>query len=332
MEMIKFPKIGQFKDVIRHVRTRHDYQGKDESDAPIYRHDSPYPTLTFEGTIKLHGTNAAIVFDADGNYHIQSRSRVINVVSDNAGFAAFVAGLPEEFMKNAPRNFAVYGEWCGGNIQSGVAINGLPKMFVIFAYRDLENDCWLRFPEDDVDEDFLKTANDANIYHIWQFPKYTLEIDFNHPELVQNEIIKLVEAVEAECPVGKHFGNSGIGEGIVWKCLDDLSSEFWFKTKGEKHSVSKVRTVAEVDVEKMNSVKEFVDATVTTNRLEQGLDVLKERNIPLDMKSTGDYLRWVVTDILEEEAAMLGASGLCAKDVGGEISRRAREFWFNQVR
>ena len=27
---------------------------------------------------------------------------------------------------------AIYGEWCGGNIQKGVAINGLNKMFVIF--------------------------------------------------------------------------------------------------------------------------------------------------------------------------------------------------------
>jgi hypothetical protein len=31
--------------------------------------------------------------------------------------------------------------------------------------------------------------------------------------LVQNKLLELVLAIEAECPVGKYFGFSGIGEG-----------------------------------------------------------------------------------------------------------------------
>ena len=54
--MKKYPSIDQFRNVIRAVKTNHDYQGKDtETGEPIYQHTSPYPTLTFNGTVKIHG-------------------------------------------------------------------------------------------------------------------------------------------------------------------------------------------------------------------------------------------------------------------------------------
>lgn len=60
--MLKYPSIDQFRNVVRIVKTNHDYQGKDEvTGEVIYSHDSPYPTMSFKGTVKLHGTNAGIV-------------------------------------------------------------------------------------------------------------------------------------------------------------------------------------------------------------------------------------------------------------------------------
>jgi hypothetical protein len=53
--MLKFTEIGQLRNVIKEVRTNHDYQGKDENGDAIYAHESPYPTLTFRGTVKMHG-------------------------------------------------------------------------------------------------------------------------------------------------------------------------------------------------------------------------------------------------------------------------------------
>jgi hypothetical protein len=166
------------------------------------------------------------------------------------------------------------------------------------------------------------------IYFISQFPSYELEIDFERPEEATEKLQEITLEVEKECPVAKHFGVSGIGEGVVWQSTEDFSSTFWFKVKGEKHSVTKVKKLASVDVEKLNSVREFVEATVTENRLEQGLSVMKERGLEISRKTTGDYLRWVVSDILEEETDLLTKNGLCAKDVGGEISKKARVFWF----
>ena len=50
-------------------------------------------------------------------------------------------------------------------------------------------------------------------------------------------MIEITEAVENECPVGKHFGVSGVGEGVVWTCVSEgwNDSGTWFKVKGEAH-------------------------------------------------------------------------------------------------
>ena len=53
--MVKYPSIEQLKDVIRLVRTRHDYKGKDSEGNAIYEHTENYPTLKFKGTVKMHG-------------------------------------------------------------------------------------------------------------------------------------------------------------------------------------------------------------------------------------------------------------------------------------
>ena len=102
------------------------------------------------------------------------------------------------------------------------------------------------------------------------------------------------------------------------------------KVKGEKHSVSKVKTLAPVDIEKLNSINEFVEMTVTPQRLEQGIATMLEQDITIERKNTGDFLRWIVNDILKEELDQLTGNGLCAKDVGKAISTKARPFWFSK--
>jgi len=184
-----------------------------------------------------------------------------------------------------------------------------------------------------LDEESMRILNENQVYFIDQFKKYEVEVDFNHPELSTNMLCELTQSVEDECPVGKAFGVSDIGEGIVYRPADyelSLDAGCWFKCKGSKHQSSHTKTLAPVDVEKMNSVQEFADATVTQNRLEQGLSVLREAGKEVDRKETGFYLKWIVNDILDEEIEMLCASGLCAKDVSKSISSKATVFWFAQ--
>lgn len=51
---IKYPSIAQFKNLIRSVKDKTRYQGKDEQGNPIYN-DKELPTLKFVGTVKVHG-------------------------------------------------------------------------------------------------------------------------------------------------------------------------------------------------------------------------------------------------------------------------------------
>ena len=327
--MYPFPSINQFRNVVAHVRRQAAFMGLDEAGEPIINPTPKYPKLTFNGTVKLHGTNAAIVWTPEG-ITFQSRERVLTREQDNAGFMAHMEshmgrlfGLFIQIVAEtdiAPiDHIAIYGEWCGGNIQKGVALTGLPKMFVAFALKI--NGQWLPLPST------LSTPG-ASIFNINQFSTWTIDIDFEHPKQAQNTLAELTLAVEACCPVGKAFGQEGTGEGIVWRCQSDPSPEFWFKVKGEKHSVSKVKTLASVDIAAVEKISEFVTMAVTESRLEQGLhNLINEQLKPFEMTSLGDFIRWVHRDVLKEEADTLQASGIEHNKLGAPIALVAKR-WF----
>jgi len=321
--MKKYSSIEQFRNVIREVKARHDYKGKDEEGKAIYEHTENYPTLKFKGTVKLHGTNAGIVKYSDGRIEFQSRERVLSLEEDNANFMAEMMKIDLSFLFSNIQfqdYCAVYGEWCGGNIQKGVAINGLPKMFVIFGIK--ADDKWLDLP-------LYLHDNQNNIYNVNQFETYEVDIDFNNPELVQNKIIEMTIAVEECCPVGKFFGKEGVGEGIVFTCT--TNQELKFKSKGEKHSASKVKTLNPINVEAMASINEFIEMAVSENRLEQGITFLKENLLEVDAVNTGQFLGWVVRDVLKEEGDTLLASGLNEKKVKNAIVNKARIWFLNKI-
>lgn len=333
---IAFPSINQFRNVVSHVKRKASFVGLDEAGEAILDHTKKAPTLSFYGTVKLHGTNAAVVFSKTGIAY-QSRERVLTLEQDNAGFMAhmeqhYVAlcTLEQKLVEaaklesNEDSTIAVYGEWCGGGIQKGVAITGLPKMFVVFAVKI--NDEWFNEALPDIED------KEASIYSIFQFPKWFMTIDFEHPEAKQNLLGELTQAVEDECPVGKHFGSTGVGEGIVWRCLDDPSPDLWFKVKGEKHSASKVKTLAAVDTEAVANLQAFVDQVVTEARLEQGLqNLVNEQRLPFEMPSLGNFIRWVHADVIKEEADTMAANEIDPKKIGGLIARVAKRWYINRL-
>lgn len=315
--MIKFPSIEQYRNIIREVKTNHDYQGKDESEQPIYQHLSPYPTIEFKGTVKLHGTNSSVVKYKD-RIEFQSRERVLSLQSDNYQFMLTMMNKNLDFLFDRIEftdHIAVFGEWIGQNIQSGVAVSNLSKSFVIFAYKI-----------DGVWTDIQKSDSTQNIYHINEFPTWTIQIDFNSPESVQNQLVTITEQVEKECPVGKHFGFSGIGEGVVWTTSD---RRYCFKVKGEKHSVTKVKTLAAVDAELVESMNEFVNNVLTEERLKQGIEKLKEMELEVSQKSTGEYLRWIIGDVMKEEQDTIVANQFDSKKLNPLLSNKARIWFFN---
>jgi hypothetical protein len=130
--------------------------------------------------------------------------------------------------------------------------------------------------------------------------------------------------------VAKAMGVDGIGEGVVWQCVspDWESPDFAFKVKGEKHSASKVKTLAAIDVELVASLREFAEKTVTENRCRQGIDKLREAHHPLDRSSLGHFIKWVSGDVEKEESDTAKDSGIDMKKAAGEITKAARTWFF----
>lgn len=332
-----YPSIGQFKNLIYNVSNKTCYIGKDENGEPMYDTLKIKPKLKFVGTTKLHGTNAGVILDFRNNQvYYQSREHVISPIKDNNGFALYMSAIQNEFIAFIKHYFncenkivAVYGEWCGKSIQKGVAISQLPRMFVIFdvAYIDPETGKKEYFPWEIIKT--LENNPETRIFNIYSFPYWTIDIDFQYPELSQNKLVEITTEVENECPVAHQLGVDGIGEGVVWKCTTPgfEDSGFWMKVKGEKHSSSKTKGIIALNTEEVENTKEFVENTVTESRCIQSLSKLKEVGKSLDRSSLRDYLKWIVTDIHKEEMDVIIKNNIDVKKLNACIATKARE-WF----
>ncbi len=157
-----------------------------------------------------------------------------------------------------------------------------------------------------------------------QFPSWELTVDLADPEAVQPELTRLTAAVERECPVGKYFGVSGIGEGIVWRSLD---GRYAFKVKGDEHSSSNNAQPAAVSPEQLANVAKFVEFAVTENRLRQGLEHFR----PANKQDIGKFIKWVITDVIKEESDTMAASQLTQAEVNKAITNAARKWFLNTV-
>ena len=333
-KQISFPSIEQFRNVVSGINRHYSFKGLDTDGNAIYDNTLAKPVLTFKGSIKLHGTNAGV--------WAQSRENIITPVKDNAGFAFFVENNEEVFkslilqvvnredLDISKNTVTIYGEWAGKGIQKSVGISNIEKSLFIFGVKispfpdaeDIPVSYW-------VDHSYLSTVNNR-IYNIEDFKTHSIDIDFNMPQLVQNKLSELTIEVENECPVAKEFGFSGTGEGIVWSC--ELNGVVYrFKVKGEKHSVTRVKTLAAVGVEKLNSIKDFVEYAVTGNRFSQAIENVFGKD-EVDVKKLGDCIRWIVADITKEESDTLFKNGLEPKEVNKYISQKVREMFFEKLK
>ena len=87
----------------------------------------------------------------------------------------------------------------------------------------------------------------------------------------------------------------------------------------------------EIAPEKAASINEFIGMVMTESRLEQGMSHLSEHGHEHSRKSTGQFLKWVVNDVLKEETDRMEASGLSKGDVTKAASTKAREWFFAKV-
>lgn len=324
MEFVPFPKIGR----LCHA-----------ADSCKYYRDLP-DVLTYEGTVKLHGTNTAVVQDAPGGpIAVQSRNKFIapnepgRPKTDNCGSAAFVMARDADFLemfasiRSRTEPFVVaklvvseddvslkltqpvvlFGEFVGRGVQKGVGVSAFDPFLVLFDA--VVGSRRVPFTE----------ACDASrgIRNVREFETWALSVPRDDIAGATARADAIAEEVGADCPVARALGKPGKGEGVVWRCKDHPSSRLWFKSKCAEHSVS-------LPVPKGRAAAaEFADRFVTPARLRQAVDA--------GHTLLGQFVKWVVEDVMTEEGAGLSPEdslafrkAVSAKAAAG-MSRALRE-------
>ncbi|MEL6496211.1 MAG: RNA ligase family protein [Cyanobacteria bacterium J06623_7] len=316
------------------------------------------PKITYRAKVKLHGTNAAVQVTTAGevaaqkrtgvlwvfdplNDPFKKRSQVITPQNDNAGFADWVSHNLDYFGQlKGDRNLTIFGEWCGSNIQKGVAIAQIErKVLAVFAvqYGGVDRQITkLEIRPEKIREILPQHAD------IFVLPYYgePVTLDFGDKEALQRateQINSIVASVEAVDPwVKENFAVEGTGEGLVMYpetdkvVLRQAYTELIFKAKGEKHRVVKNKQAVQIDPEVAESIEEFVNLFVTKARLEQALT--EGCNGVLDMRQMGQFLKWISLDIQQESIAELAAANLTWKQVNKSLSTAARQWYEQQVK
>lgn len=303
----------------------------------------PLTSIHLTGSVKLHGTHADIVFSSGSDeVRLQSRNQLALTpgVADNCGFAAFVAGMKKVVLldlrnrvleryrtlnteREVEGDVILAGEWCGKGVQKKVAISNLEKFFAIVSINI--SSVWVP------DWEYADICTDmAGIYHIGKAGFFEHELFFDNVDASEAKIRQLTDEVEAECPFAKTLGQSGLGEGKVWKATKHCyEPKFWFKSKGDLLAVSSVSKLpaSAVDMENRERVGNFARAIVTENRLEQGWDVLEQKNA----SSLGPFLKWVQSDCLVEEKREMEGLNISKAKLNPAIAAIAKSWFWKRI-
>lgn len=337
-KLIAYPSTDNFKTFYKSIKSKVEFSGIDSEGNKIFNDCNKKPIIDIVGTVKLHGTNASIVLSPNKDLYTQSRNRVLSINDDNVGFANYVKTNEADILNlvtyiHIDNTYTIlYGEWIGKGINKGCAIHNIEdKIFVIFAVRrcyiDTQTDKWLSL------KDFENIKNHSiGIYNINDFEKFSITLDLNDYEGSFEKLSQLLTIVENECPVGKYFGYTGIGEGLVFNGYYN-NEVVKFKFKGEKHSEAGNKS-KQPNTKNMQDANYEVAKLCTPNwRLEQGLveifDLLNGGNI--NTKDVGKYIKWVVDDINKEEQSILTEYNIGIKDISKSVSLIAKDYIFNKI-
>jgi len=356
---IKFGSIGQFRNVIHEIQKITQFQGLDDEGNPIVDYNAKLPTVNVVGSEKIHGTNVAVCYSNLDGLWIQSRKNIIGVGHDKMGGASWalekkdtweklILYLADHYKINLDENIiSIYFEWAGGSIQKKSACSGMDKCAIIFQHFRVSPIVPVIINEETGEEkgQWLETkigqgqgcyvsAPEARIYNIMDYQIWTLDIDFENPNLSKNKMINFVNVLEPNSSFGSSLGiPNNIGEGIVFTFMyrDKL---YKFKVKGEKHSKSKVKTLAPVDEEKELAKIEFTNYVCTASRLEQAWQTvfgIEDEEQEPNIKFTGEFIKAVIGDVMKEELDIMEERDLLPKEVNGLIAKLARRWFMDEL-
>ena len=292
--------------------------------------------LELHGTVKIHGTNISLVFTALDTWRIQSRNRILSAQEDLfdcyatlnplplGDLAQQVLALSDESSKDW-NDIMIVGEWAGRGIQKGVGVGSLSRFLTIFNIRIGEN--W-----QDIRKFRSVSLPQYRIFNICDFPTYSLTVDISNTaniERADKEMDELVKEIDKRCPIAAQLGVEGTGEGIVYAyCPPQPTGQLYnFKVKGPSHQIVRKERLSSKPSGLVDAIRAFIEYAVTEARLDQGMDYLKEMNIPVIQESIGKYIGWVVKDVLKEETDTMENMGLKEKDIRHELTNVVKQGW-----
>jgi hypothetical protein len=212
------------------------------------------------------------------------------------------------------------------------------------------------------------------IYNIYEFETFEINTLYKNRDDLSRQFTQLRQRVEWECPVGRYFGvkssesferylertsknqqvpkgvQCSTGEGIVWrmqvKTPSGVDKVFRIKIRGDEHRTSHVAPEEAIDVERLNSIDEFVAKALSGYRLRQGIKAIFGDE-DMSMKwfdRIGKFKQWVVHDVKKEDMAAFpeqyiddysGKNGAEKKaSIEKELNRRISEKthdWFRNL-
>jgi hypothetical protein len=302
---------------------------------------------TYKSKVKLHGTNAGIRVDPNKQVTAMSRTGVVTPKKDNAGFAKWVEKYTSQLSNFALEKdtLLIYGEWCGGSIQKGVALNDLKnKIFVIFAVRVIDpkgesvefitepNDL-MKYTKDITDSYVMPWYNNEDKYIVdWSLPTNELQ------EVVDKINDHVIQVEKCDPWVKSEFEVEGVGEGLVFYPISEnhttyeVFSELCFKAKGEKHQIVTKTMPAQLDPTVVADVEAFANLVLSEARLKQGVEAVSDGELTFNMKNLGSFLKWISEDLIKETKSELSASGLNEKIAYKLCQNKARQWYIKEVK
>lgn len=339
MSFISFPKIRHVYDVLHYIRKTNE----EVDDDYLVKNN-----LVLLPTVKLHGSNITMVWRQDTpELQIQSRNKILDHASDPMGAVAFIHDRKEhantlvqkirDFYENKVdvKRLVLAMEYCGGKIQANVALTQVPRMMVITAI--MVNHSWIDYEimKEILSQCDIHSLNKAQFYHIFQTELPKVSLDIEDADVAIHKLNDMTMQIDKECPfVLSLFGKTGTGEGIVCRVEGyEQDPGMWFKMKGETHCESKPKVGHRLNEEQkaaFRSAQGFANGVVTSPRLEQGLDYLKEaKGSTIDKSDIPNFLRWVVNDVITEHNLEIEEMKLNEKQIKKEISILASKYFLN---
>lgn len=341
MEHVPYPQTVSFPDFKKDILAGREFQRSEGL-------PTPFPLCAkYRGTIKLHGTNATLIFRGNNRTAptFQSRNRIITLLSDNYGTVAHLSGagivatLANEIMRiHGSRSFTelmIAGELCGEGVQRGVAIACMERFFCVFAIRI--DGVWV-----DMAQYVSVAVPERRVYNIMNYRTWEVEINLaGETTEVYKRMMAYTREVGKRCPFAEQFVDAkgaaiaGLGEGIVWTLIPEERHDVSvktklvnFKTKAEAFLTVGRAPRVPLQAGESERAAQFVEYAVGKRRLEQGVEYMREMGKTVEKKSVGEFVKWVAQDAVREEKATMEEMGADEKIVRKLVAGKARQYWF----